>query len=156
MSQKWNDPKSQLQQCCLTLRNPDGGEPDIPTYKVISVEGPTNTRLYKVAVYFKGQRLAAGKQFLIIELFSSDCTSLSFLGSGHSIQEAEMKAAEEALQRRADLFPHLEKQRNFIENRFRKEFGHSSGRSALKRRHSDEESEESDEEYGRTKRYRHE
>lgn len=53
MSQRWNDPKSQLQQCCLTLRQVDGSEPDIPEYKTIAVEGPTNTRLYKVAVYFR-------------------------------------------------------------------------------------------------------
>ncbi|XP_044262279.1 ribonuclease 3 isoform X2 [Tribolium madens] len=30
MNQDWNDPKSKLQQCCLTLRTMDGGEPDIP------------------------------------------------------------------------------------------------------------------------------
>jgi ribonuclease-3 len=33
MNQDWNDPKSKLQQCCLTLRTMDGGEPDIPVYK---------------------------------------------------------------------------------------------------------------------------
>lgn len=33
MNQDWNDPKSKLQQCCLTLRSCDGGEPDIPLYK---------------------------------------------------------------------------------------------------------------------------
>lgn len=33
LNQDWNDPKSKLQQCCLTLRNLDGGEPDIPVYK---------------------------------------------------------------------------------------------------------------------------
>lgn len=33
MNQDWNDPKSKLQQCCLTLRSVDGGEPDIPIYK---------------------------------------------------------------------------------------------------------------------------
>ncbi|ERL92232.1 hypothetical protein D910_09550, partial [Dendroctonus ponderosae] len=32
MNQDWNDPKSKLQQCCLTLRTMDGGEPDIPVY----------------------------------------------------------------------------------------------------------------------------
>lgn len=53
VTQRWNDPKSQLQQCCLTLRQMDGSEPDIPEYKTIAVEGPTNTRVYKVAVYFK-------------------------------------------------------------------------------------------------------
>ncbi len=35
VNQEWNDPKSKLQQCCLTLRTMDGGEPDIPVYKVI-------------------------------------------------------------------------------------------------------------------------
>ena len=35
MNQDWNDPKSQLQQCCLTLRELDGGEPDIPVYKSV-------------------------------------------------------------------------------------------------------------------------
>ena len=58
MGQDWNDPKSKLQQCCLTLRTMDGGEPDIPVYKMIECKGPTNTRVYTVAVYFKGERLA--------------------------------------------------------------------------------------------------
>lgn len=35
MNQDWNDPKSKLQQCCLTLRSMDGGEPDIPVYKYV-------------------------------------------------------------------------------------------------------------------------
>ncbi|OTF84035.1 ribonuclease 3-like protein [Euroglyphus maynei] len=77
MNQDWNDPKSKLQQCCLTLRSADCGEPDIPTYKVIDSKGPTNTRIYEVAVYFRDDRLATGK--------------------GHSIQEAEMNAATNAL-----------------------------------------------------------
>ena len=33
-------PKSKLQQCCLTLRTMDGGEPDIPIYKVGIQEFP--------------------------------------------------------------------------------------------------------------------
>jgi len=33
MNQDWNDAKSQLQQCCLTLRDTSVGEPDIPVYK---------------------------------------------------------------------------------------------------------------------------
>ncbi|XP_046546380.1 ribonuclease 3-like [Haliotis rubra] len=78
MDQDWKDPKAQLQQCCLTLRELDGGEPDIPVYKVIESRGPTNTRQYVVAVYFQGERLATGM--------------------GHSIQRAEMKAATNALQ----------------------------------------------------------
>lgn len=36
MNQDWNDPKSKLQQCCLTLRTMEGGEPDIPVYKYVT------------------------------------------------------------------------------------------------------------------------
>ena len=60
VKQEWNDPKSKLQQCCLTLRAMNGREPDIPVYKVIECLGPTNTRIYIVAVYFRGRRLACG------------------------------------------------------------------------------------------------
>ncbi|KAH9500714.1 hypothetical protein Btru_076335 [Bulinus truncatus] len=95
MNQDWNDPKSQLQQCCLTLREVGGGEPDIPVYKVIESIGPTNTRKYVVAVYFRGKRLARG--------------------TGHSIQQAEMAAATQALKKRAELFPILQHQRRFLE-----------------------------------------
>ncbi|KAK0171886.1 hypothetical protein PV328_005279 [Microctonus aethiopoides] len=94
MNQDWNDPKSKLQQCCLTLRTMDGGEPDIPVYKVIECKGPTNTRVYTVAVYFQGKRLAKA--------------------SGHSIQEAEMNSAKEALEKSQDLFPQLDHQRRVI------------------------------------------
>ncbi|XP_064089574.1 ribonuclease 3-like [Macrobrachium nipponense] len=95
MNQDWNDPKSKLQQCCLTLRTMDGGEPDIPIYKVIECKGPTNTRVYTVAVYFRGRRLAKA--------------------SGHSIQQAEMNAARDALMNSKDLFPQLDHQRRVIE-----------------------------------------
>lgn len=44
---------------------------------MIESKGPTNTRIYDVAVYFRDKRLAKG--------------------SGHSIQEAEMNAALNAL-----------------------------------------------------------
>ncbi|XP_014481243.1 PREDICTED: ribonuclease 3 [Dinoponera quadriceps] len=94
MNQDWNDPKSKLQQCCLTLRTMDGGEPDIPVYKVIECKGPTNTRVYTVAVYFQGKRLAKA--------------------SGHSIQEAEMNSAKEALEKSQDLFPQLDHQKRVI------------------------------------------
>ncbi|GBP09114.1 Ribonuclease 3 [Eumeta japonica] len=90
----WNDPKSKLQQCCLTLRSMKGGEPDIPVYKVIECLGPTNTRVYTVAVYFRGARLAAAR--------------------GHSIQKAEMNAAEEALNSAHALFPQLDHQKRVI------------------------------------------
>lgn len=39
----------------------DGREPDIPVYKVTESLGPTNTRIYTVAVYFRGDRLATAK-----------------------------------------------------------------------------------------------
>lgn len=46
-------------------------------YRVIECVGPTNTREYTVAVYFRGERLASAR--------------------GHCIQEAEMNAAKQAL-----------------------------------------------------------
>nr|AMN88357.1 DROSHA [Mytilus galloprovincialis] len=98
-NQVWNDPKSQLQQCCLTLRDLDGGEPDIPIYKMIESIGPTNTRRYKVAVYFKGERLATG--------------------TGHSIQQAEMAAAHNSLKERSELFPILAHQKRFLERKYK-------------------------------------
>lgn len=52
-SSRWNDPKSQLQQCCLTLRRPNSQTPDIPQYKIVGAEGPTNTRGYRVIVSFR-------------------------------------------------------------------------------------------------------
>ncbi|CAG9823289.1 unnamed protein product [Phaedon cochleariae] len=94
MNQDWNDPKSKLQQCCLTLRTMDGGEPDIPVYKVIECKGPTNTRVYTVAVYFRGRRLASAM--------------------GHSIQQAEMNAAKKALEISHNLFPQLDHQKRVI------------------------------------------
>ncbi|XP_055387198.1 ribonuclease 3 [Condylostylus longicornis] len=94
MNQDWNDPKSKLQQCCLTLRTMDGGEPDIPIYKVIDSIGPTNTRIYTVAVYFRGKRLAKA--------------------TGHSIQQAEMNAAKTALENSRELFPQLDHQKRVI------------------------------------------
>lgn len=87
ITQSWNDPKSKLQQCCLTLRSLESREPDIPVYKVIDTIGPTNTRVYNVAVYFKDRRLATG--------------------SGPSIQDAEMAAATNALNQYRDQFPEL-------------------------------------------------
>ncbi|XP_052221459.1 ribonuclease 3-like isoform X2 [Dreissena polymorpha] len=78
LNQDWNDPKSHLQQCCLTLRNVEDETPDIPIYKVINQSGPSNLRRYKVAVYFREKRLA--------------------IGEGGSIQQAEMDAANKALE----------------------------------------------------------
>uniref|UniRef100_A0A915D9G8 RNase III domain-containing protein n=1 Tax=Ditylenchus dipsaci TaxID=166011 RepID=A0A915D9G8_9BILA len=61
LTQRWNDPKSQLQQCCLTLRQSSSGDPDIPEYKTVGAgKRPTNTRVYRVVVYFRNKRLAEG------------------------------------------------------------------------------------------------
>ena len=49
--------------------------------RMIESIGPTNTRRYTVAVYFRGERLATGM--------------------GHSIQHAEMTAATNALNERS-------------------------------------------------------
>ncbi|XP_065072658.1 ribonuclease 3 [Ochlerotatus camptorhynchus] len=116
MNQDWNDPKSKLQQCCLTLRTMDGGEPDIPIYKVIECNGPTNTRVYTVAVYFRGKRLACS--------------------NGHSIQQAEMNAAKKALENSKDLFPQLDHQKRVI--------AQSLKRQRVRRASMDDRSEDQD------------
>lgn len=46
MQQVWNDPKSCLQQCCLTLR-PEEGSPDLPDYKVLQNSGALQKLRYK-------------------------------------------------------------------------------------------------------------
>ncbi|KAJ1201125.1 hypothetical protein NDU88_004940 [Pleurodeles waltl] len=98
LNQDWNDPKSQLQQCCLTLRT-EGKEPDIPSYKTLETVGPSHCRTYTVAVYFKGARIGCGK--------------------GPSIQQAEMVAAMDALKKYN--FPHLAYQKRFIERKYKNE-----------------------------------
>jgi len=101
LNQDWNDPKSKLQQCCLTLRTMDGRAPDIPIYKVIECKGPSNTREYTVAVYFRGERLAKDR--------------------GHSIQQAEFNAADQALKECAHLFPHLNYQKRVLMRSFKRQ-----------------------------------
>lgn len=127
INQDWNDPKSKLQQCCLTLRSMDGKEPEIPTYKVTEVMGPTNTRVYKVAVYFKNKRLATSRgnaSFdsikIILEVVQRVHYSHLFLFTGHSIQEAEMNAASNALVKRDYLFPQLKHQKRLLEKTTKK------------------------------------
>lgn len=81
----------------------DGGEPDIPIYKVIECTGPTNTRVYKVAVYFRGKRLASS--------------------TGHSIQQAEMEAAKKALENSSELFPQLDYQKRVMAHSMKRQKG---------------------------------
>lgn len=83
----------------------DGGEPDIPIYKVIECTGPTNTRVYKVAVYFRGKRLASS--------------------TGHSIQQAEMEAAKKALENSSELFPQLDYQKRVMAHSMKRQKGKS-------------------------------
>lgn len=125
LKQDWNDPKSKLQQCCLTLRSVDGGEPDIPVYKVIECMGPTNGRKYTVAVYFKGVRLSQA--------------------NGHSIQRAEMNAANSALLVSKDLFPQLDHQRRAISRSLRNQCtdGQASIEDIMKLLESDQSKNES-------------
>lgn len=77
MYQFWNDPKSRLQQCCLSLRDVDDSRPSLPKYKCIEERGPPNHKTYRVAVYFNRKRIGEG--------------------SGKSIHEAEVEAAKNAL-----------------------------------------------------------
>lgn len=87
--QFWNDPKSRLQQCCLSLRDVDESKPALPTYKLIEEKGPPNRKQYKVAVYFMRKRIGEG--------------------IGKSIHESEVEAAKNALKTKADMFPILNK-----------------------------------------------
>lgn len=91
----------------------NGGEPDIPIYKVIECMGPTNTRVYTVAVYFRGKRLASS--------------------SGHSIQQAEMMAAKAALENSAELFPQLDYQKRVIAQSIQRQRGNDFSRENRKK-----------------------
>ncbi|XP_010903679.2 ribonuclease 3 isoform X2 [Esox lucius] len=120
LNQDWNDPKSQLQQCCLTLRT-EGKEPDIPLYKTLQTVGPSHARTYTVAVYFKGERIGCGK--------------------GPSIQQAEMGAAMDALEKYN--FPQMAHQKRFIERKYRQEL------KEMRRERERQEKEEDEVEDGR-------
>ncbi|XP_039609084.1 ribonuclease 3 [Polypterus senegalus] len=115
LNQDWNDPKSQLQQCCLTLRT-EGKEPDIPLYKTLQTVGPSHARTYTVAVYFKGERIGCGK--------------------GPSIQQAEMGAAMDALEKYN--FPQMAHQKRFIERKYRQELKEMRRERELQEKESDE------------------
>uniref|UniRef100_A0A8D8FR72 Ribonuclease 3 n=2 Tax=Culex pipiens TaxID=7175 RepID=A0A8D8FR72_CULPI len=88
----------------------DGGEPDIPIFKVIECNGPTNTRVYTMGVYFRGKRLACS--------------------NGHSIQQAEVNAAKQALENSKDLFPQLDHQKHVIAQSLKRQKVRTGDRSA--------------------------
>eukprot|EP00117_Sycon_ciliatum_P013204 scpid5641/ scgid13951/ Ribonuclease 3; Protein Drosha; Ribonuclease III len=76
----WIDPKSKLQQSAMTLRRHN--QPStMPTYRQLEERGPSHKKIFTVGVFFRGKRIG--------------------VGSGHSIQAAEMEAAEDALESRA-------------------------------------------------------
>uniref|UniRef100_A0A158PAN6 RNase III domain-containing protein n=1 Tax=Angiostrongylus cantonensis TaxID=6313 RepID=A0A158PAN6_ANGCA len=89
-SKKWNDSKSQLQQCCLALRDLDANDssaPEMPEYRTIGIEGSTNARHYRVAVYFR---------------FVS-------VGEANTVHLAQMDAAKKALEKYKDTFSSISK-----------------------------------------------
>ncbi|KAJ1351880.1 hypothetical protein KIN20_008044 [Parelaphostrongylus tenuis] len=91
-SKKWNDSKSQLQQCCLALRDVDANDssaPEMPEYRTIGIEGSTNARHYRVAVYFRNMRLAVGE--------------------ASTVHLAQMDAAKKALEKYKDTFSSISK-----------------------------------------------
>ncbi|KAL3040551.1 hypothetical protein OYC64_011551 [Pagothenia borchgrevinki] len=122
LNQDWNDPKSQLQQCCLTLRT-EGKEPDIPLYKTLQTVGPSHARTYTVAVYFKGERIGCGK--------------------GPSIQQAEMGAAMDALEKYN--FPQMAHQKRFIERKYRQELKEMRRERERQEKEKEKESDEPEE-----------
>ncbi|CAF1307302.1 unnamed protein product, partial [Didymodactylos carnosus] len=97
-TQYWNDPKSNLQHCCLALRDPNDRNPPLPEYRVLKSIGSSNNVQYKVGVYFRKQRLA--------------------IGNGRSIHDAEMASAKNALESHASMFPLLHYQKTVLEKKF--------------------------------------
>lgn len=87
--QFWHDPKSRLQQCCLSIRDVDDSKPSLPIYKLIEEKGPPNHKQYRVAVYFNRKRIGEG--------------------IGKSIHDAEIEAAKNALKVNKNMFPILDK-----------------------------------------------
>ncbi|VDM60732.1 unnamed protein product [Angiostrongylus costaricensis] len=103
-SKKWNDSKSQLQQCCLALRDLDANDssaPEMPEYRTIGIEGSTNARHYRVAVYFRNMRLAVGE--------------------ANTVHLAQMDAAKKALEKYKDTFSSISRNnvKNFSMRHFR-------------------------------------
>ncbi|VDM17963.1 unnamed protein product, partial [Hydatigera taeniaeformis] len=101
LKQEWNDPKSKLQQCCLTFRSLNE-DPELAHYKVLECAGPSNDRKHTVGVYFRKDLLA--------------------VGVGRSVQSAEMDAAKNALEVHQDSFKQLDFQRAVINKRYRQPY----------------------------------
>ncbi|KAL7061580.1 hypothetical protein AAHC03_0852 [Spirometra sp. Aus1] len=101
LKQEWNDAKSKLQQCCLTFRSLNE-DPEIAHYKVLDHSGPSNQRIYRVGVFFRGVRLA--------------------VGTGRSVQCAQMEAAKVALETHQETFKQLDFQRSVIVRRYKQPY----------------------------------
>uniref|UniRef100_A0A3P8UPI4 Drosha ribonuclease III n=1 Tax=Cynoglossus semilaevis TaxID=244447 RepID=A0A3P8UPI4_CYNSE len=84
----------------LKVINQDPTSPQVQTAEeTLQTVGPSHARTYTVAVYFKGERIGCGK--------------------GPSIQQAEMGAAMDALEKYN--FPQMAHQKRFIERKYRQE-----------------------------------
>uniref|UniRef100_A0A183SQT5 Ribonuclease III n=1 Tax=Schistocephalus solidus TaxID=70667 RepID=A0A183SQT5_SCHSO len=97
LKQEWNDAKSKLQQCLLLFvffR--------FVPYQVLDHSGPSNQRIYRVGVFFRGVRLA--------------------VGTGRSVQCAQMEAAKVALETHQETFKQLDFQRSVIVKRYRQPY----------------------------------
>ncbi|TNM96427.1 hypothetical protein fugu_016088 [Takifugu bimaculatus] len=156
LNQDWNDPKSQLQQCCLTLRT-EGKEPDIPLYKTLQTVGPSHARTYTVAVYFKGDRIGCGKGPRRNRRFQ---VALTDLGAGKTAPSASAGAVAKTGRLRGfrwtwtrlltpplgqdvseglDNFPQMAHQKRFIERKYRQELKEMRREREQQERESDEE-----------------
>ncbi|CAF3412899.1 unnamed protein product [Rotaria sp. Silwood1] len=107
-TQHWNDPKSNLQHCCLALRDPNDRNPPLPEYRVLKSIGSSNNVQYKVGVFFRKQRLS--------------------VGIGRSIHDAEMTAAKNALEQHAQMFPLLNYQKSVLASSNHHHHHHNSKR----------------------------
>ncbi len=107
-TQHWNDPKSNLQHCCLALRDPNDRNPPLPEYRVLKSIGSSNNVQYRVGVFFRKQRLS--------------------VGIGRSIHDAEMAAAKNALEQHAQMFPLLHYQKSVLTSSNHYQYHHSKKR----------------------------
>lgn len=123
-SKKWNDSKSQLQQCCLALRDLDSNDssaPEMPEYRTIGIEGSTNARHYRVAVYFRFRfRPLCSLPSSSDRYYNSIFDMRPFrnmrlaVGEACTVHLAQMDAAKKALEEYKEVFSSIS--RNNVKN----------------------------------------
>ncbi|XP_066931754.1 ribonuclease 3-like isoform X2 [Clytia hemisphaerica] len=96
INQEWLDPKSQLQQCCLSLRRLDDVGEDYPIYTKQNEHNESGIHIFEVSVSFKGKQLGEG--------------------TGRSLKEAEKDAAKDALKK--NHFEQHARQKRMIYKKF--------------------------------------